>query len=156
VGPDADVLALLEAVGSGGTLLAVTGWDHDSFGLEAWPEPTRRAYLEEPPVFDPHLSEAARDFGRLAERIRTWPETMRSNHPEASLAALGARARWLTDDQPWDHPYGPGSPLAKLVEADGDVLMPGGPARDSDDHAPRGGDGTGSHKESCGPPSSLF
>jgi aminoglycoside 3-N-acetyltransferase len=94
------VLALLEAVGSGGTLLALTGWDHDSFGLEAWPEPARRAYLEEPPIFDPHLSEAARDFGRLAERIRTWPETMRSNDPAASFAALGARARSLTDDQP--------------------------------------------------------
>jgi aminoglycoside 3-N-acetyltransferase len=126
-GADAVVLALLEAVGRGGTLLVLTGWDHDAFDLERWPERVRRAYLEDPPIFDPHLSEAARDFGRLAERIRTWPGTLRSNHPEASFAALGGRALWLTDDQPWDHPYGRGSPLAKLVEADGDVLMLGAP-----------------------------
>jgi aminoglycoside 3-N-acetyltransferase len=117
------VFALLDAVGPEGTLLALTGWDHDSFDLARWPERARRAYLEDPPIFDPELSEGARDFGRLAERIRTWPGAVRSNHPEASFAAVGARARWLTDDQPWDHPYGPGSPLAKLVEAGGDVLM---------------------------------
>ena len=29
--------------------------------------------------------------------------------------------------QPWDQPAGPGSPLAKLVEADGQVLMLGAP-----------------------------
>jgi aminoglycoside 3-N-acetyltransferase len=126
-GADAVVLALLEVVGRGGTLLALAGWDHDSFGLEGWPDQARRAYLEDPPIFDPRLSEAARDFGRLAERIRTWPGALRSNHPEASFAAVGTRAHWLTDDQPWDHPYGPGSPLAKLVEADGDVVMLGAP-----------------------------
>lgn len=126
-GADAVVRALLEAVGRGGTLLVLTGWDHDSVGIEGWPEPVRRAYLEDPPIFDPHLSEAAHDFGRLAERIRTWPGALRSDHPEASFAALGARAHWLTDDQPWDHPYGPGSPLAKLVEAGGDVLVLGAP-----------------------------
>jgi aminoglycoside 3-N-acetyltransferase len=126
-GADAVVLALLEAVGSDGTILALTGWEHDSFDLEEWPEPVRRAYLDDPPIFDPAVSEAARDMGRLPERIRTWPGAMRSNHPEASFAALGSRAGWLIEDQPWDHPYGPGSPLAKLVEADCDVLMLGAP-----------------------------
>jgi aminoglycoside 3-N-acetyltransferase len=126
-GSDAVVLALLDAVGADGTLLALTGWEHDSFDLERWPEPVRRAYLDDPPIFDPAVSEAARDMGRLAERIRTWPGAMRSNHPEASFAAMGPRAGWLIEDQPWDHPYGRGSPLAKLVEADGDVLMLGAP-----------------------------
>jgi aminoglycoside 3-N-acetyltransferase len=43
------------------------------------------------------------------------------------MVAIGARADWLTRDQPWDHPEGPGSPLAKLVEAGGQVLMLGAP-----------------------------
>src|SRR5690606_27934573 len=34
---------------------------------------------------------------------------------------------WLTKDHPLDYGYGPGSPLAKLVEADGKVLMIGAP-----------------------------
>jgi aminoglycoside 3-N-acetyltransferase len=126
-GADTAVLALLDAVGPEGTLLALTGWDHDSFDLRRWPERARRAYIADPPIFDPQLSEAARDFGRLVERIRTWPGATRSNHPEASFAAVGARARWLTQHQPWDHPYGPRSPLAKLVDAGGDVLMLGAP-----------------------------
>ena len=43
------------------------------------------------------------------------------------MVALGQRAAWLTADHPWDDPYGAGSPLAKLVEADGQVLMLGAP-----------------------------
>ncbi len=43
------------------------------------------------------------------------------------MVALGARAAWLTADHPWDDAYGAGSPLAKLVAADGQVLMLGAP-----------------------------
>jgi aminoglycoside 3-N-acetyltransferase len=41
--------------------------------------------------------------------------------------ALGGRARWLTEDQPNDHAYGSGSPLAKILEARGSILMLGAP-----------------------------
>jgi aminoglycoside 3-N-acetyltransferase len=126
-GLDSVVHALVEILGPDGTLMALTGWEHDPYELESWPETAREAYLRDPPIFDPQLSQAARDFGRLAERIRTWPGSTRSNHPEASFAAVGARAEWLTADQPWNHPYGPGSPLAKLVEARGDIVMIGAP-----------------------------
>jgi aminoglycoside 3-N-acetyltransferase len=43
------------------------------------------------------------------------------------VAALGARAEWFTADHPLDYGYGPGSPLAKLVEAGGKVVMIGAP-----------------------------
>src|ERR1022692_2887725 len=39
----------------------------------------------------------------------------------------GRKAEWLTDGQPWDHAFGPGSPLARLVQADGQILMLGAP-----------------------------
>jgi aminoglycoside 3-N-acetyltransferase len=43
------------------------------------------------------------------------------------MVAIGARAEWIVDPQPWDFPYGPGSPLARLVESGGQVLMLGAP-----------------------------
>jgi aminoglycoside 3-N-acetyltransferase len=126
-GSETVVGALLDVLGPTGTVLALTGWEQDPYDLDEWPEPRRAAYLEDPPAFDPLLSESQRDFGRLSERIRTWPGAHRSTHPEASFAAVGRRAAWLTSDQPRDHPYGPGSPLEKLVEAEGRVLMLGAP-----------------------------
>lgn len=121
------VEALLEAVGPHGTLMAHAGWEDNPFHLAEWPESWQRAYLEEMPPFDPAKSEARREYGRLPERIRTWPGSWRSSHPLGSFVALGARARDITADQPPEDPYGRGSPLGKLVEADGQVLLLGAP-----------------------------
>ena len=119
------VLALLDALGPEGTLVAYAGWEDDSYDLDELPPEWRAAYEADLPPFDPATSEATHDNGRLPERIRTWPDAHRSRQPEASIVALGARAAWVTADHPWDDPYGPGSPLAKLVESEGQVLMLG-------------------------------
>lgn len=121
------VEALLEAVGPGGTLMAYAGWEDDPWHLAEWPPEWQRAYRAELPPFDPDLSEADHEMGRLPERIRTWPGAKASTGHVMRMVAVGARAGWLTRDQPWDEPAGPGSPLAKLVEADGQVLMLGAP-----------------------------
>ena len=121
------VQALLDALGPDGTVMAYAGWDHDSYDIETWPSDRRAAYEADPPAYDPATSEATRDNGRLPERIRTWPGARRSRQPEANIVALGPRAGWIVADHPWDDPYGAGSPLAKLVEADGQVLMLGAP-----------------------------
>jgi aminoglycoside 3-N-acetyltransferase len=126
-GADAIVTALLELLGPSGTLVAMTGWEHDAFGIDEWPSDARVAYRRDPPGFDPDVSEAARDYGRLPERIRTWPGAVNSTHPECRFTAIGRLATWITADQPRHHPYGVGSPLAKLVEAEGSVLMLGAP-----------------------------
>ena len=126
-GPDALIGALLDATGPGGTILAYTDWDArydellDRHGRVAEPW---RAHV---PPFDPSASRAARDNGVLAEFIRTWPGARRSRNPGASVAAIGARADWITADHPLDYGYGEGSPLAKLVAAGGKVLMAGAP-----------------------------
>jgi aminoglycoside 3-N-acetyltransferase len=52
---------------------------------------------------------------------------MRSSHPEANVVAIGARAAWIVEPQTWDFPHGLGSPLARLVESGGQVLMLGAP-----------------------------
>jgi len=126
-GADTVVIALLEVVGASGTLVAMTGWEHDPYHLNQWPAALQDAYRRDPPHFDPEVSEAVREYGRIPERIRTWPGARHSTHAEARFSAIGKAAKWITENQPWDHPGGPDSPLAKLVEADGSVLMLGAP-----------------------------
>lgn len=126
-GADAVVLALLDAVGEAGNLLAYTAWEHDAFHIDEWSEDRRTAYLRDPPIFDPALSESMHEVGRIPERIRTWPGARRSSHPLASVAALGPDAEYLTRDHHLDDGYGPTSPLARLVERGGQVLLLGAP-----------------------------
>jgi aminoglycoside 3-N-acetyltransferase len=121
------VRALLEAVGPDGTLMAYASWEDHVYQESEWPQAHRDAYRAEPPVFDVATSEAVRDHGRITERVRTWPGAERSAHPEASVVAVGPRARWLTADHPQDDAYGARSPFARLVEADGQVLLLGAP-----------------------------
>lgn len=123
-GPDALIGALLDASHPGGTVLAYTDWDArydvlldgDGRVPEEW-----RAHI---PAFDPTASRAARENGVLPEFVRTWPGARRSGSPGASVAAIGAKAEWITADHPLDYGYGEGSPLAKLG---GKVLMVGAP-----------------------------
>ena len=121
------VEALLEAVGSDGTLLAYAGWEDDTYELEMWPEAWQRAYRQEFPPFDPLLSGGDPEVGRIPERIRTWPDARASDAHVGRMVAVGARAEWLTADAPRENVFGPGSPLAKLVDADGQVLLLGAP-----------------------------
>ncbi|MFL5359202.1 aminoglycoside 3-N-acetyltransferase [Archangium sp.] len=117
------VQALLDAVGDTGTLLAYMDWemgvDEEDFENES--------LREEIPTFDKRIARASRDHGILAETIRTWPGGVRSDHPDAGMAAIGARAEWLCADHPLQYGYGPGSPLHKLAEGGGKVLMLGAP-----------------------------
>jgi len=117
------VSALLEALGPEGTLMAYASWQEHVYHAGEWPPEHRDAYLAEPPVFDPATAEAARDHGRIPERVRTWPGAERSVHPEASMVAIGRLARELTADHPQDDGYGPDSPLGRLVAWGGDVEL---------------------------------
>lgn len=126
-GPDTVIDALLDAVAPGGTVLAYTDWhtpwadllDGDGRVPDAW-----RPHV---PPFDAAASRATRDHGAFPEFLRTRPGALRSGSPGASVAALGARASWFVADHPLDYGYGPGSPLARLVEAGGAVAMLGAP-----------------------------
>jgi aminoglycoside 3-N-acetyltransferase len=126
-GPDAVIGALLDAVSPGGTVLGYTDWDarYDELLDADGRVPDRwRPHI---PPFDPRASRSTRDNGVLPEFLRTTPGALRSGNPGASVAALGARAEWFTADHPLEYGYGPGSPLAKLVEAGGKVVMIGAP-----------------------------
>jgi aminoglycoside 3-N-acetyltransferase len=126
-GPDSLIGAILDAVGPAGTVVAYTDWNGDYHDLldEAGRVPA--IWRDDVAPFDAAFSRAIRDNGALAELIRTYPGALRSGSPGASCAAVGAKAAWLTSDHALDYGYGEASPLAKLVEVQGKVLMIGAP-----------------------------
>lgn len=126
-GPDVVLDAILEVLGPAGTLMMYVGWEEDLEDFYQWPPERQAAYLSECPPFDPLTSRAHRKWSILTEYLRTRPGACRSGNPGASVAAVGAKAQWLTADHPLQFGYGPGSPLAKLCEADGKVLLLGAP-----------------------------
>ncbi|MET7466692.1 aminoglycoside 3-N-acetyltransferase [Nonomuraea sp. NPDC005501] len=127
-GPQTIIDALLDVVGQRGTLMVTCGWnDAPPYDFTDWPRAWQDALRAGHPPYDPDLSEADHDNGRLPEALRRRPGAVRSRHPDASFAALGASAAALMADHPWDDPHGPGSPLAKLVAAGGRVLLLGAP-----------------------------
>ncbi|MEI5100183.1 aminoglycoside 3-N-acetyltransferase [Streptomyces sp. PmtG] len=128
-GPQTLIGALSDVVGERGTLMVTCGWNDAppyEFSTD-WPQEWQDAVRAEHPAYDPDLSEADHGNGRLPEALRRWPGAVRSRHPDASFAALGAHADELMADHPWDDPHGPDSPLARLVDRGGRVLLLGAP-----------------------------
>lgn len=126
-GPNVILQALLDVLGPAGTLMMYVGWADGTYDFAEWPAEQQRAYREECPPFDPATSRGVTEWSVLTECLRTWPGAQRSANPEASIAAVGARAEWLVQDHPLQYGYGAGSPLEKLVEAGGQVLLLGSP-----------------------------
>jgi aminoglycoside 3-N-acetyltransferase len=130
-GPDTVIRALLDVVGENGTLMIYVSWEEWERALvedvDTLPADERQAYLDECPAFDPATARAERRWGVLTEYLRTWPGARRSNHPTASVVALGAHAAYLTADHPLAYGYGAGSPFDKLCQLRGKVLLLGSP-----------------------------
>lgn len=126
-GPDAVLEALINLLGDKGTLMMLAGWEDNPYYLSEWSEEKQLAYLEECPPFDPVTSRADRKWSILNEYLRTRPGALRSAHPEESFVAIGRLARYITEDHPLQYGYGLASPLAKLCDAGGKVLMVGAP-----------------------------
>ncbi|TDD96671.1 aminoglycoside 3-N-acetyltransferase [Actinomadura rubrisoli] len=127
-GPQTIINALRDTVGAEGTLMVTCGWnDAPPYDFTDWPEDWQAALRAEHPAYDPQVSEADHNNGRLPEALRRCPGAVRSRHPDAGFAALGPAAHVLMDDHPWDDPHGPGSPLARLVARGGRVLLLGAP-----------------------------
>ena len=124
------VAAFREVLGPEGTLLVPT-FTFDHSDPAGWREPPQtQAELEKRraqiPVFDPETTPAdTRRMGMFPEIVRQQPDAFRSNHPALSFAAIGANAEFLTRDAPFHYPLGSHSPLARLHQINGDVVLIG-------------------------------
>jgi len=126
-GPDEVIRALLDALGETGTLMMYVGWESSPYDLSGYQGDDRERALRAWPAYDPETSPSCRQWSILTEYLRCWPGAHRSAHPDSSFVAVGARAEWLTADHPLQYGMGPGSPLSKLCEVGGKVLLLGSP-----------------------------
>ena len=129
-GSVAVVQALLDVITPDGTLImpAHSGeysdpsyWQHPPVS-EAWWQIIRDTM----PAFDPRFT-PTRGMGRTAETFRTWPDALRSSHPQDSFAAWGCHAEFITADHALENGLGDQSPLARIYDLDGHVLLLGVP-----------------------------
>ncbi len=120
--------ALMEAIGPDGTIMMPTqSWKNldPSSGVH-WEEPEEWWQLirDNWPAYDKAIT-PTNTMGAVAEMFRRWPGTLRSDHPARSVAAWGRHADYLTKDHDLSNIFGEGSPIAKLYELDGHVLLIG-------------------------------
>lgn len=127
-GAQAVILALLAAAGESGTIMMPTNSSNNTDPYE-WqnppvPEEWWQTIRDHTPAYNP-LTTPTRDMGVVPELFRTWPGAVRSAHPAFSLAARGPNADYLATDHALNEDAGDRSPLGKLYELDGHVLLLG-------------------------------
>lgn len=110
-GPDAVIRALKAIVGTSGTIL-MPSFNH---GAPFRPDGSG--------VFDPAVTPTTN--GAIPDRFWRLPETHRSLNPTHSFAAWGSGAQEIVGEHHLGTTMGPGSPLHRLWEADGQVLLMG-------------------------------
>ncbi len=104
-GPMGLIAALVEALGPPGTLVMPSMTDDDDH------------------PFDPHTTPCM-GLGVVADTFWRKPHVLRSDSPHA-FAALGPQATYITAPHPIDRPHGLDSPVGRVYELDGQVLLLG-------------------------------
>ncbi len=126
-GPAALISAMQEVLGGGGTLVMPCEspqlLDPDTYQdprAEAGWYDTIREHL---PVFDSRTTPTT--LGAVPEAFRTWPRTLRSNHPLVSVCANGKLANEITAEHSLPFGEGPNTPFEKLYDLDAHTLLLG-------------------------------
>lgn len=120
--------ALMEGVGEEGTIMMPTqSWKNlDPAAGVYWQEPEEwwpviREYI---PAYDKRIT-PTNTMGAVSEMFRQWSGTLRSDHPARSVAAWGRYAQYLTENHDLSDIFGDSSPIGRLYELDGNVLLIG-------------------------------
>ncbi|MFA0814467.1 MAG: aminoglycoside N(3)-acetyltransferase [Anaerofustis sp.] len=120
--------ALLESVGADGTLCmpAHSGENSEPSKWENPPVPpewceTIRANM---PAYRAAVT-PTRGMGKIAELFRSYPGTLRSDHPQVSFTANGKQAEQITKTHPLNPQFGIDSPLGELYRLGGKILLLG-------------------------------
>lgn len=127
-GPHAVVLALQRAVTDSGTL-CLPAYSTDNSEPVHWndpavPEAWHQVVRDHMPAFDARMSHT-RGMGAIAELFRRAPDVRRSSHPAVSWCAWGRYARAITQDHRLNSGFGEESPLARIYDLGGSVLLLG-------------------------------
>lgn len=120
--------ALINVLGEKGTLVMPSHsgelsdpnqWNHPPV-----PEEWYEAIYKNMPGFDPDKT-PTRGMGKIAELFRTYPNVLRSNHPQVSFSAYGKKNIEITENHPLTPQFGMDSPLGKLYKNNAKVLLLG-------------------------------
>lgn len=122
------IAALQRAVGDTGTLV-LPAYSTGNSEPSHWREPpVQEAWWQiirdHMPPFDRKLT-PTRQMGAIAELFRTLPDVRRSDHPQTSFCAWGRYAQAITADHRLNSSFGEDSPLARVYDLDGRVLLLG-------------------------------
>ena len=127
-GPVSVIQAIMEILTSNGTLIMPT-FSSDNTDPTEWenpPVPERWWDLikKEMPAYQPKIT-PTRGLGVVVETFRKWPKVIRSAHPSLSFAAWGKNAKFIIKDHKITSGLGEHSPLARIYELDGKILLIG-------------------------------
>lgn len=120
--------SLIETVGEDGTIMMPTqSWKNlDPEAGVHWvvSEENWDTIRENWPAYDKRIT-PTNTMGAVAEMFRSWPGSIRSDHPARSVAAWGRYAEHLVSNHDLSDIFGDGSPIGKLYQLDGKVLLIG-------------------------------
>lgn len=127
-GAETVIRALLTVLGPRGTLMMPTHTTNNTDPAD-WcnppvPESWHQLIRDHMPAYQPSIT-PTRQMGAVSELFRTWPGVKRSAHPVTSFAAIGPNADYLLHDHVLEEDTGDRSPVGRLYELDGHVLLIG-------------------------------
>ncbi len=129
-GPSAVVLALENVLTREGTLLMPTFTEHlcdPSTEENQYPREYWEQVRDNLPIFQPDLTPTTKSIGIVPELFRKQDGVLRSSHPHLSFAAWGQFANKLVENHSFHYALGEGSPIARLYELEGYILLLGAP-----------------------------
>ncbi|CAN7520755.1 aminoglycoside N(3)-acetyltransferase [Rossellomorea sp. LjRoot5] len=128
-GPVSVILALEEAVGTEGTIVMPSQTEHLCDPTEygsGYSDEELELIRENMPTFHPDLTPTSY-MGFIPETFRKQDGVYRSPHPHTSFAAWGKDAACITQEHGFDFSMNEHSPLGKIYELDGYILLLGAP-----------------------------